>query len=644
MSESESPRPLIAQRRFGPFFWTQAFGAFNDNVFKQALLILFTYQGAVLLGMGADRLNNLAALIFILPFFLFSAIAGQVAEKFEKAGLITRIKFFEIVVMCLAGVAFFLNSPGFLLLVLFLMGAQSTFFGPIKYAILPEVLTRNELVNGNGQISMATFVAILLGSLAGGALIAIPDIGWILVTTTVLIVAVAGYLTARGIPSVTATDPDLTIDLNLFRQSWQLIGYTRRNMVVFRSILGVSWFWFFGSVMLPQLPTLVKNHLMGDEMVAIGVLTLFSVGIGVGSMLCDKLSRRSIEIGLVPLGSIGLSLFGMDLYFAAQALEPVTTQVGVEAFLARDGAWRLVFDILLLGGFGGIYIVPLNALIQHRSEPRIRSRIIAGANLLNAGAMVIAGIYSIALLTRFSIFGITVDLTVLDLVFTTAILNAIVAIYIYSLVPEFLLRFITWIAVNTIYRMKVGDLEKIPDDGPALLVCNHLSYADALVIGGSIHRPTRFVMYHKIFRWPVLNYLFRTARAIPIAPAKEDPHLLEVAYQRIAEELRNGEVVCIFPEGRLSHDGEVAEFKRGVEKIVAETPVPVVPMGLQGLWGSFFSRSDGGVMRGPMRKLFGRITLNVGDAIAPQDVNAERLRQRVLELIAPENSDRPDRQ
>ncbi|MEM9301635.1 MAG: MFS transporter [Pseudomonadota bacterium] len=619
---------LISQRRFGPFFWTQALGAFNDNVFKQALLILITYQGITLFGLGPEKLNNVAALIFILPFFLLSATAGQVAEKFEKAMLIRRIKLFEIAVMTLAGLAFWVGRIELLLAVLFLMGAQSTFFGPIKYSIIPQVLSTDELVRGNGQISMATFVAILLGSLTGGALIAIADVGWMLVTGVVLVIASLGFLTARRIPTVPVSSPDMKLALNPLTETWRLIGYTRENIVVFRSILGVSWFWFFGSVMLPQLPPLVKNVLGGDETIAILVFTLFSVGIGVGSMACSKLSFHRVEIGLVPLGAIGMSLFGVDLYFTASALPPPQDVVGLSAFLDRPGALRLVMDVVFLGAFGGLYIVPLNALIQHRSRPDRRSRIIAGNNVINAFAMVLAGIFAVGMLG--------LGFSVLELLLATAILNAVVALYIFLLVPEFLLRFAAWVLVNTVYRIRVSDLDRVPDDGPALLVCNHVSFVDALVIGGSVVRPVRFVMFYRIFNWPILRQLFRAAKAIPIASAKQDPAVLEAAYERIAEELEAGELVCIFPEGRLSNDGELQEFRRGVERIVKRTPVPVIPMGLKGLWGSLFSRSDGGVLKGPPRRLLSRIRLRIGEPLAPADATAETLQGRVNELLETE--------
>ncbi len=619
---------LIRQRRFGPFFATQALGAFNDNVFKQALIILITFQGLSLWGLDSGRLVNLAAVVFILPFFLLSATAGQLADRYQKAALIRYIKAFEIGVMCLAAMALWTGSVSFLLLVLFLAGAQSAFFGPVKYAILPEVLSTQELVKGNGQVSMGTFVAILLGSLTGGALIAIPDTGWQLVVAVLLIVAFLGYGFARAIPDVPVADANLKIDPNLFRQTAKMLGHARHNRVVFRSILGVSWFWFFGSVMLAQLPPLVKDVLAGNEAVAIGVFTLFSLGIGVGSILCDKLSAGRVEIGLVPMGAFGLSAFGLDLYFSAGglaaagvALEPA----GLASFLDRPGSWRFMADVLLIGLSGGFYIVPLLSLIQHRSDPEKRSRVIAGGNVLNAMFMVLAGLFSIALLS--------LGLSVVQLIGITAVLNMLVAIYIFSLVPEFLLRFAAWVLVRTLYRVKVKDLDRIPSEGPVLIVCNHVSYMDALVIGGSVSRPVRFVMYYKIFRWPIIGWLFRAAKTIPIAGSKEDPALMDAAFDKIDAELADDEVVCIFPEGALTGDGNVATFKRGVERILQRRPVPVVPMALDGLWGSYFSHSDGGAFRGPWRRLFSRVRLRTGKLVAAADASAETLRQRVLDLL-----------
>ncbi len=626
---------LLRQRRFLPYFLTQALGAFNDNVFKNALVILISYSGLRMLGMESKELVPFAFGVFILPFFLFSALAGQLAEKYTKALLIRRIKLLEIGIMSTACLGFWMDSVPMLIGVLFLMGTQSALFGPLKLSYLPEYLDRSELVDGNGLVSMATFLAILLGTILGGELIKIRELdllnleraGPVLISLTVMILAVAGWLVSRKIPEKPAAMPDLAIRMNLFTETIRTVGYTRENLVVFRSILGVSWFWFFGSVILAQIITLNSDVLLGNERVTTWMLACFSVGIGIGSMLCAKLSFRQVEIGLVPLGAIGMSVFGVDLYFACVGLEPVAELVGISEFIAREGAWRVFIDIVLIGLFGGLYIVPLNALIQHRSSVEKRSRILAGGNVLNALFMVISAVYCIVLL-KF--------MTIPELLLTTAILNAVVALYIFLLVPEFLLRFFAWILINTVYRVKVRDLERLPDEGPVLLVCNHVSFIDALVVGGSIRRPVRFVMYHKLFNLPLMRKLYQTARAIPIASARENPELLEAAYDRIAEELEDGQVVCLFPEGRISEDGVMNEFRGGVEHILKRTPVTVVPMALRGLWGSFFSKSDGGAFRGPLRKLSKRIDLIIGQPVQADQANAAVLRERVHELMGEE--------
>ncbi|MDJ0655543.1 MAG: MFS transporter [Xanthomonadales bacterium] len=616
---------LLRQKRFGPFFGTQALGAFNDNVFKNALAMLITFQGVAVLGMGPTELVPFAGGVFILPFFLFSALAGQFADKYEKSALIRRVKLFEIGVMSLAAIGFWLQSPLVLMLVLFLMGTQSAFFGPLKYGIIPQILEKHELVQGNGFVSMATFVAILIGTLFGGWLMDGSSSGLAMVSVAVILVAVLGYGVSRGIPAVAVADPELKLNWNIFTQTVKTMGYVRENPVVFRSILGASWFWFFGATILGLIPNYTRISLQGSNEVATLLLALFSVGVGVGSLACHWLSARSVEIGLVPLGALGLTLFGADLYFATQALQPTTELVGAAGFLDRDGSFRIMLDVVLMGAFGGVYFVPLNALIQHRSRPDRRSRVLAGGNVLNALLMVISALYTIVLLK--------VGVSIPEILLLTAVLNAVVATYIFLLVPEFLLRFAAWVLVNTIYRVEVSDLHRIPEEGPALLVCNHVSFVDALVIGGSVSRPVRFVMYYKIFDWPVLRWIFRTAKAIPIASARENQQMMDQAFDAIKRELEAGELVCIFPEGAISRDGEVQVFRRGVEKILAGSPVPVVPMALSGLWGSFFSRSDGGAFRGPMRRFLGRIHLAVGDPVDPGQVTADGLRDRVLELM-----------
>ena len=622
MSEQSQFR-LLTERRFGPFFATQTLGAFNDNVFKNALVILVTFGIA---GLSADQVNayvNLAAGLFILPFFLFSATAGQIAEKFEKSRLIRGIKLAEIVIMVLAAIGLYLGSVPLLLGVLFLLGAQAAVFGPVKYSILPQALHEKELVGGNALVEAATFLAILLGTLLGGWLIA-RDGGATGVSVAILAVAVLGYLTARAIPTSHAAAPDLQINWNPFTETWRNFQFMRTNRTVFLSVLGISWFWFYGAMFLSQLPAYTKLTLGGGEQVVTLLLTVFSLGIGVGSLLCERLSGHKVEMGLVPLGSIGLTLFGIDLYFAAPVAAQVT-DIGAMAFLKEASNHRVLWDLVLIGLFGGFYIVPLYAVIQTRSAPTHRSRIIAGNNILNALFMVVSAIVSVLLLKA--------GLTIPQLLLTVAVMNAAVAIFIYSLLPEFLMRFMVWILISLLYRIRTKGLENIPDEGAAIIAPNHVSFVDALIIGGTVRRPIRFVMYHKIFRIPVLNFIFRTARTIPIAPAREDAALLERAFAEIEKALAEGELIGIFPEGGLTPDGSIQAFKPGIEKMLANKPVPVIPLAVRGLWASMWSRRDSAMRRARLPRRFrAHIELIAGPPMDGATLKAPDLETQVREL------------
>jgi 1-acyl-sn-glycerol-3-phosphate acyltransferase len=613
---------LFGQRRFMPFFMTQGLGAFNDNIFKNALAALLVFKGSELAGLNTNQVVNLSAMLFILPFFLFSALFGQFADKYEKSQQVRLIKLFEVFIMLLATLGFWLNSVSLLLTVLFLLGLQSTIFGPIKYGILPQILAKEELVGGNALIEMGTFVAILAGTIAGPQLAGV-EVSWpYWVGVACLMVAVAGYLYSRRIPEAEAVCPDLEINWNIFSETFRNLRFLNQNRVVLNSVLGISWFWFFGATFLVQIPSYSQNVLGGDENLMSTLLALFIIGISAGSLLCERLSGNQVEIGLVPFGAIGLTIFGLDLYFAS----PVTPGVGVTTieFLSSGASWRIVADLVLIGVFGGFYIVPLYALVQHRSAPRHRSRVIAGLNILNALFMVIAAVMAMIVLGP-------VGLSIPDLFLMTAILNAVVAIYIFTLVPEFLMRFLVWMLIHTIYRVRVSGEENIPDEGPVIVASNHVSFADPLILGGMIRRPVNFVMYHKIYRIPVLNFIFRTGKAIPIASRNEDPEVLENAYRRIHQVLAAEDVLGIFPEGKITDDGEIQPFKPGIEKIIAEQPVPVVPVALCNLWGSLFSRRDPLLKRRPY-KLWSTIELRIGQAIPPQQVTAARLQSEVEKL------------
>ncbi|MFZ6050118.1 MFS transporter [Pseudomonas sp. CR3202] len=611
---------LLGTRRFLPFFVTQLLGAFNDNIFKQSLILAILYKLAI----SGDKsvFTNLCALLFILPFFLFSALGGQFGEKFAKDALIRAIKLAEVAIMAVGALGFFFDSLPLLFLALFAMGTHSALFGPVKYSILPQVLQENELVGGNALVEMGTFLAILAGTISAGIMMSVERYEPV-VACAIVITASLGYLASRGIPRAAAALPELKLDWNIFRQSWRImrLGLGQRPSVS-RSLVGNSWFWFLGAVYLTQIPAYSKELLHGDESVVTLILTVFSVGIALGSMLCERLSGGKVEIGLVPFGSIGLTLFGLLLWWHSGEFPQGAVPHDWLALLGHGQAWLILADILGIGLFGGFYIVPLYALIQARTAENERARVIAANNILNALFMVVSAIASILFL---SVAGLSIP----ELFLVVSLMNIAVNSYIFKIVPEFTMRFLVWLLGHSMYRVEHKGLEAIPEEGPAVLVCNHVSFVDALLIGGAVRRPVRFVMYYKIYQLPVLNFIFRTAGTVPIAARHEDLLVYDAAFKKIAEYLNNGEVVCIFPEGKLTSDGELNEFRGGIERILEENPVPVIPMALQGLWGSFFSRDPA---KGVFRRFWSRIRLVAGAPMSPESADRQALQVQVAEL------------
>ena len=621
---------LLKQRRFAPFFWTQFSGAANDNLFKFAFTVMVTYQLSVS-WMEPKMAGLVIGAVFILPFLLFSASSGQLTDKFEKTKVIRFVKNLEIGIMVLAAYGFFNANVPVLLLCTALMGLHSTLFGPVKFAYMPQVLNERELTGGNGMVEMGTFVAILLGQVVGGLLVAIPRVGPTYVAIGCIALALIGRSVAQFIPSTPATDPHLVINWNPLTETWNNLKLAHGNTVVFRSLLGISWMWFFGAVFLSQFPSFAKEVLHGSSQVASLLLVVFSVGIAIGSLLCETLSKRHVEIGLVPLGAIGMSVFSIDLYFASRGLPP-SAELTVGQFMGISQHWRVMMDLALLSLFAGLYSVPMYALIQLRSQPTHRARIIAANNILNALFMIASSVIAGALLgAHFSIPQIFLF---------TGLANAAVAFYIFMLVPEYFLRFVAWVASFFIYRFKVVGDEHIPTEGPAILACNHVSFVDAVLLMAASPRPIRFVMDHRIFAVPVLGWMFKLAKAIPIASKSEDPVAYEKAFEAVQQVLIEGDLLAIFPEGGITKNGALQEFKGGIMKIIerahaAGMAPPVIPMALTNLWGGFFSRAerDGAMARPFRRGMFSRVGLNVGAPMASKDVQPGVLQARVAVLL-----------
>lgn len=430
---------LMREYRFRPFFWTQFLGAFNDNVFKTALITLIAFHTAKLTTLDSATLVTLLPGLFILPFFLFSATSGQLADKFEKSKIIRLVKIFEIFIMLFASIGFVTHTLSLLVAALFMMGIHSTLFGPVKYAYLPQHLAQNELVGGNGMVEMGSFVAILIGQVLG-AWLAMREGGELITACSVLVIAVLGYWVSRGVPNSPAADAQLKINWNLISETYRNLKLIWGQQTIWLAIVGISWFWFYGATVLAQFPTFSKTILHGDESVFILLLTVFSLGIGVGSLMCEKLSRGRVEIGLVLLGAIGLTLFGADLYFSSTSIHANFNNqhfFNYQTFIRYLTNWRLLADIALIGLFGGFYIVPLYALIQTRAQKTHQSRVIAANNIMNALFMVVSAGFSILIFEQ--------GYSIPQLFLATALLNILVTVYLCIRQPEYLKSFLAWL-------------------------------------------------------------------------------------------------------------------------------------------------------------------------------------------------------
>ncbi len=615
---------LLAQKRFSGIFWTQSIGAFTDNFFKQVLVALVAERGWTLLNLNQEEVGLLASAIFMAPFFLFSATAGQLADKLDKAAIIRGLKVAEIAFACLGALAVYLQMLSMCLLVLVFFAFQAAFFGPLKYGILPQLLKEDELVSGNAWVETSTNLFILVGTILGAELVAkrAPDwsIGLLLVT-----VSAVGYLTSRTIPEAPSSQPDLKVNWNPLVPTLQMIRLVREQRAILNSILGISWFWALGSVVLSDFPFYTKQVLHCQIEISTFLFVLFSVGIGVGSMLCERLSYGRLELGLVPFGSLGMSLFLAGLWWIGSPLPPPAQPYDLYFFLHNPWGLTIAACVFCFCLFSGFFIVPLYTLIQQRSAPETRARIIAGNNIINAFFMV-GALLAVALLRK-------VGLTIPQIFGVMALFNLAVAIYIYTLIPEFFLRFISYLIGHFLYRLRVVGEENIPSQGGVILVANHVSFVDWLIVMAAVRRPVFFVMWYTYYELPLVRFLFREAGVIPISSAKVRPKILERAMHSIRGHLQDGDAICIFPEGKITKTGEMSPFRPGVERMVEDNPVPVVPMALRGLWGSNFSRRPGSFWKRFLyRPLRSNIRVVIGEPIPPAEVTAELLAQRVAQL------------
>ena len=591
---------LLKTRRFLPLFITQFLGAFNDNVYKNALVILITYVVAEQAGLNSQIMVTAAAGIFILPFFLFSATAGQLADKYEKAFLIRIIKFVEILLMIGATVGFYMGDVWLLMAILFLMGTQSTFFGPIKYGILPEKIEEDELIGGNGLIEAGTFISILLGTLVGGLLI-LTENGIPLISGMVILIAVLGWVSSFYIPKGQPASPALKVNHNFLRETWEIVSHARQNREVFLSILGISWFWLVGATFLAQFPTYSKDIIGGNEQLVTLFLSIFTIGIGLGSLLCNQILKGEVEATFVPLGIIGVTVFTVDLYFASQQMfiSADSKLIGAGAFLSHLSSWRILGDMFMISVSSGVYIVPLYAIIQARSEPNYRSRIIASNNILNALFMVISALGAMAMLT----LGFNVNQVFL----TIAIVNGAVAVYACQLLPAALLKSILYWIFNSFYKVEVkgmGNFKSVQDE-KVIIVANHLSYLDATLLATYFPSHLTFAINTKVAQHWLVRPFLKLIETFPLDPTNP------MAAKSLIESIKDGNRVVIFPEGRITVTGALMKVYEGSGMIADKSGAHIVPVRIDGAQYSHFSRMKGNIRT----RWFPKITLTV---LAPQ--------------------------
>lgn len=573
-------KALIAQRRFLPLFCTQFLGAFNDNLFKNALVILLTYA-LVTDAKDAQSLVALAGGIFILPFFLFSAVAGQVADRFEKSRLIRLIKLAEIVIMMSAGIGLILGNTYLLFLTLFLLGTQSTFFGPIKYAILPIHLEKTELIAGNALIEASTFISILLGTIVGGVVIVLNGgVYWI--TTIGLLVAIVGLVSSFFIPSTPVAAPDLKISKNILASTWRIIGFAREERRVFLSILGISWFWLMGAAFLAQFPGLSKDIIGAHEYVVTLFLCLFSLGIALGTFISNRVQKGEVNATYVPLALIGMSVFIGDLFLATHHILPSSTTIQLREFIATPANWRIMFDIFMISACGGVYVVPLYALVQLLSDKHKRSRIIAANNILNALFMTVSAIILTVLLQT--------KMKLPQVFLLMSILNFAVALYICRLLPDAVVKSLVRCCLKFLYQVEVIGLNNYPKEkGNAIVVANHVSLLDGVLLAAFLPENYLFAIDKRTANTWWIKPFISLMDAFPVDPSNP------MSLKALIHKVRRGRSCIIFPEGRLTKTGALMKVYEGPGLIADKTQNQIVPVRIEGAQFTPFTRLRGKV-------------------------------------------------
>jgi len=607
---------LLASRRLLPLFVTQFLSAVNDNLFRNALIVYITYREAEV-SRSTEILVSLAIALFILPYFLFSATAGQLADKYEKSRLIRYVKLWEVLAMILAAVGFALDNVFFQLAVLFFLGLQSTFFGPVKYGILPDHLATDELMGGNALLEAGTFIAILIGTIAGGYLIIETHDGPMVVTVALLVLAILGWVASLFIPRARRATPDLAINPNILSETFGVIRYANAHRDLRLSIMGISWFWAVGAVYLSQIPNFAKGTLHANAQVENLFLVLFSVGIAVGSIICGRILRGEVTARLAPLSALGMALFTFDLYWSSGHAAASSAQelAGVREFLSHSANWRLAGDLFMIAVCGGLFIVPLYAILQARSEPGHRSRVVAANNILNALYIVLAGAASALLLLA--------GLSVLQVLLVVGAVNTIAAIAAILLVPGAVLKAVVAALFRLVYRVEVRGVENVAKAGERMVyVANHLSFLDGAILAAFLPgRPAFAVAANRVATWWLKPFL-SLVDAVPIDP------LAPLATKTLIRVAEQGRPVVIFPEGRLTLTGALMKIYEGPGMIADMAKAKIVPVRLDGLQYTVFSR-----LRGKVRlRRFPLVTITIQEPRSLEIGPAIKGRQRRREI------------
>ncbi len=612
------------EARFAPFFVAQAAAAVVDNVARAAVIAWAAFGGRSPFGLPADVATLLAAATLVFPFVPLMGVSADLADTGDRPKLVRALAAAQVPLAAVCAVGMVAESPELLFLGLGLLGVRAALFGAVKYAFLADLVRDEQLVSASSLVQASTWIAVLVGGVLGVGVVGVPWLGGAIgpaeVALAIVVIAGLGAWAARA----TGSTPPCGVPRD--RRSWLTSAVdagrrTRGDPYVFRAILARAWFWAVGGVVVAELPGWTTSVLHAPAEIATVWQVILAAGIGVGAVLAHRLSRLRVELGLIPIGGVAVAAGFVALAALGSPWTASAAPIGIADLFARPGAWPLFIALFVAGLGGALYAGPLSAYVLWRAKPIDRARVVAGANAIDAlqmasltllwGGLHLAGIGPLG---TFALLGAA---------------TAVVALYVTTFVPDFLLRFLAWVVSNVLYRLEVSGLEHIPRDGPCVVVANHVTFIDWLIIGGAVTRPARFLMYAGYYKNPVGRFIMDQARVIPITSAKEDPRLLETAFDAVARELDDGNLVAIFPEGSLTANGAIDRFRPGIERILARNPVPVVPVALNGLWGSFFSRRDGPAMSRPPRRFWSRVWLAAAEPVPAAAATAATLESQV---------------